>query len=87
MAAGKSDTGTLELNAFHEGGSIIIEVKDDGGGLDKARILAKAHDRYCEALVTLGTHLPQTRDQTKAQVELFQTAYREALLRVIPRPE
>jgi len=30
LAAGKGDTGTLELNAFHEGGSIVIEVKDDG---------------------------------------------------------
>jgi two-component system chemotaxis sensor kinase CheA len=45
LAAGKSDTGTLELNAFHEGGSIIIEVKDDGAGLNKDRILSKARER------------------------------------------
>ncbi|HWJ34896.1 MAG TPA: chemotaxis protein CheA [Steroidobacteraceae bacterium] len=45
LAAGKSETGTLELNAFHEGGSIIIEVKDDGAGLNKDRILAKARER------------------------------------------
>jgi two-component system chemotaxis sensor kinase CheA len=45
LAAGKSETGTLELSAFHEGGSIVIEVKDDGAGLDKDRILAKARDR------------------------------------------
>ena len=45
VAAGKSETGTLELNAFHEGGSIVIEVKDDGAGLDKDRILAKARER------------------------------------------
>jgi two-component system, chemotaxis family, sensor kinase CheA len=45
LACGKSDTGTLELNAFHEGGSIIIEVKDDGAGLNKERILAKARER------------------------------------------
>jgi two-component system chemotaxis sensor kinase CheA len=45
LAAGKSETGTLELNAFHEGGSIIIEVKDDGAGLNKERILAKARER------------------------------------------
>jgi two-component system chemotaxis sensor kinase CheA len=44
-AAGKDETGILELSASHQGGSIIIEVKDDGGGLDKARILAKAHER------------------------------------------
>jgi two-component system chemotaxis sensor kinase CheA len=35
----------LELNAFHEGGSIVIEVKDDGAGLNKDRILAKARER------------------------------------------
>ena len=45
LAAGKSETGTLELNASHEGGSIIIEVKDDGAGLNKTRILAKARER------------------------------------------
>jgi two-component system, chemotaxis family, sensor kinase CheA len=44
-AAGKSDTGTLGLNAFHEGGNIIIEVSDDGAGLNTARILAKARER------------------------------------------
>ncbi len=35
----------MELNAFHEGGSVIIEVKDDGAGLNTARILAKARER------------------------------------------
>jgi two-component system chemotaxis sensor kinase CheA len=45
LAAGKNETGTLELNAFHEGGSIVIEVKDDGAGLNKDRILAKARER------------------------------------------
>jgi two-component system chemotaxis sensor kinase CheA len=45
VAAGKGETGTLELNAFHEGGNIIIEVKDDGAGLDTKRILAKAVER------------------------------------------
>lgn len=45
LAAGKSETGILELNAYHEGGSIIIEVKDDGAGLNKERILAKARER------------------------------------------
>ncbi len=45
LAAGKSEAGLLELAAFHEGGNIIIEVRDDGAGLNKARILAKARDR------------------------------------------
>jgi two-component system chemotaxis sensor kinase CheA len=44
-AAGKSETGTLELAAFHEGGNIIIEVRDDGAGLNKARILQMARER------------------------------------------
>ncbi len=45
LAAGKSDTGTIELAAFHEGGNIIIEVKDDGGGLNKSKILQRARER------------------------------------------
>lgn len=45
VAAGKSEVGLLELNAFHEGGNIVIEVKDDGGGLNKARILGRARER------------------------------------------
>jgi two-component system chemotaxis sensor kinase CheA len=45
LAAGKQETGTLELGAFHEGGNIIIEVRDDGAGLNKAKILQKARER------------------------------------------
>ena len=41
-ANGKSAVGTLTLNAYHETGSIVIEVKDDGHGLDKEKILGKA---------------------------------------------
>lgn len=41
-AAGKGDTGTLTLSAAHKGGSIVIEVTDDGGGLNRDKILAKA---------------------------------------------
>lgn len=41
-AAGKSRTGNLLLSAQHQGGSILIEVSDDGGGLNRDRILAKA---------------------------------------------
>ena len=40
-AAGKPETGHITLNAFHEGGHIIIEITDDGRGLDLARIRAK----------------------------------------------
>ncbi|MBY0557508.1 MAG: Hpt domain-containing protein [Burkholderiaceae bacterium] len=41
-AAGKSDAGRLFLSAAHQGGNIIIEVSDDGGGLNREKILAKA---------------------------------------------
>ena len=41
-AAGKPDKGTIRLSAYHEGGYIIIEVADDGRGLDTEKIKAKA---------------------------------------------
>jgi two-component system chemotaxis sensor kinase CheA len=41
-AAGKGDAGRLFLSASHQGGNIIIEVADDGGGLNRDKILAKA---------------------------------------------
>jgi two-component system chemotaxis sensor kinase CheA len=44
-AAGKSAAGTVHLDACHRGGNIAVEVSDDGGGLDKERILAKARAR------------------------------------------
>jgi len=45
VARGKPPYGTLRLNAYHDSGSIAIEVIDDGGGLNKERILAKAIER------------------------------------------
>ncbi|WP_019450585.1 chemotaxis protein CheA [Cupriavidus sp. BIS7] len=42
VAAGKEPTGQLILSAQHAGGNIVIEVSDDGGGLNRERILAKA---------------------------------------------
>ncbi|QJE01195.1 chemotaxis protein CheA [Massilia forsythiae] len=44
-ARGKPAQGTVALNAYHDSGSIVIEVADDGGGLNRARILAKAVER------------------------------------------
>jgi len=44
-AAGKPETGVLTLSASHKGGSIIIELSDDGAGLDRDRILAKAVEK------------------------------------------
>ncbi|MGE3539897.1 MAG: chemotaxis protein CheA [Candidatus Tectimicrobiota bacterium] len=42
---GKPDTGLLHLNAYHQGGAIVIEVSDDGAGLNRDRILHKAVER------------------------------------------
>jgi len=44
-AAGKPELGTITLRAFHEGGHIIIEVSDDGRGLDANKIRAKAIEK------------------------------------------
>ncbi|SNS60364.1 CheA signal transduction histidine kinase [Noviherbaspirillum humi] len=44
-AAGKSEIGKLSLSAAHQGGNIIIEVTDDGGGLNREKILAKARQQ------------------------------------------
>ncbi len=44
-AAGKPETGRVELRAFHKGGNIFIELEDDGKGLDREAILAKAKER------------------------------------------
>lgn len=43
--AGKPEVGTITLKAFHQGGHVVIEVSDDGGGLDRGRILSKARER------------------------------------------
>lgn len=42
LAAGKSDEGTIRLVAEHRGGRIVVEVSDDGGGIDPDRVLKKA---------------------------------------------
>jgi len=60
LAAGKPETGEIELSAFHEGGSIIIEVRDDGAGLNKVKILKKARER---ALI------PADQDLTDEQID------------------
>lgn len=45
LAAGKSENGTLTLAASHQGGSIVIEVRDDGRGMNREKILGKARER------------------------------------------
>jgi two-component system chemotaxis sensor kinase CheA len=53
-ARGKPEQGTLKLNAYHDSGAIVITVQDDGGGLKKDKILAKAIER---GLVEPGHHM------------------------------
>lgn len=45
IAKGKDPQGTITLRAAHQGGSIVIEVSDDGAGLNRERILAKAREK------------------------------------------
>ncbi|MBI4938786.1 MAG: chemotaxis protein CheW [Nitrosomonadales bacterium] len=45
IEAGKSPCGTLTLKAYHQGGNVVIEVSDDGGGLNRGKILQKAKER------------------------------------------
>jgi len=43
--SGKSEIGVIELSAFHQGGNIVIQIKDDGAGLNKEKILGKAKEK------------------------------------------
>lgn len=45
LAAGKPETGVVHLNAYHQGGNIVIDISDDGAGLNKEKITAKALER------------------------------------------
>ncbi len=53
--AGKDPVGHVHLRAFHQAGSIVIQIQDDGRGLDKERILKKAVD---QGLISPGQDLP-----------------------------
>jgi two-component system chemotaxis sensor kinase CheA len=45
QAAGKPKNGTIKLSAYHSAGSVVVEIEDDGKGIDKEGILAKAKER------------------------------------------
>ena len=64
VAAGKPARGAVGLNAYHDSGNIVIEVSDDGSGLDKERILAKAVEK---GLVPAG--------QTLSEQETYQLIF------------
>ncbi|MDP2250452.1 MAG: chemotaxis protein CheW [Hydrogenophaga sp.] len=48
-ARGKPEHGTITLSATHEGGSILIEVRDDGKGLNREKLLSKAREKGIDA--------------------------------------
>jgi two-component system chemotaxis sensor kinase CheA len=56
IAAGKNPTARIRLAAYHQGGQIVVEISDDGRGLDREKILAKAIQR---GLVEPGAHLSE----------------------------
>lgn len=65
---GKPAKGTLELNAYHDSGHIVIQIKDDGAGLDKDKIRAKAE--------AIGMIKP---DQVLSDKELYQLIFAPGL--------
>ncbi len=58
LAAGKDEVGTITLNAYHQGGFIIIEISDDGAGLPKDKLLLKAIEK---GLVSEQDNLPDEK--------------------------
>lgn len=56
QAAGKNPTARVRLAAYHQAGQIVIEISDDGRGLDKAKILKKAQQK---GLIQDGAHLSE----------------------------
>ena len=48
-AKGKPEQGTITLVASHQGGSIVIEVRDDGNGLNRGKLISKARERGIDA--------------------------------------
>lgn len=53
-AKGKPEQGTITLSASHQGGSILIEVRDDGKGLSRDRLLTKAREKGIDAPDTMS---------------------------------
>jgi two-component system chemotaxis sensor kinase CheA len=68
--AGKPESGTVGMRATHRGGSVIIEVTDDGRGLDRERILAKARE--------LGMAVDDTWTDAQAWGLIFEAGFSTA---------
>ena len=74
-AAGKSEQGTIRLHASHQGNQVVIEISDDGSGIDSAAVLAKAVAR---GLVTAeqAAHLGEAEAMELIFAPGFSTAER-----------
>ena len=69
-ARGKPETGTITLAASHQGGSIVIEVRDDGKGLSRAKLLKKARER--------GLHAPDSLTDGEVWGLIFEPGFSTA---------
>jgi two-component system chemotaxis sensor kinase CheA len=70
LAAGKPETGTITLSASHQGGSIVIEVRDDGRGLSRQKLLNKARER--------GIHAPDSLTDQEVWNLIFEPGFSTA---------
>ena len=70
LAKGKPETGTISLIASHQGGSIVIEVRDDGRGLNRQKLLTKARER--------GLHAPDSLTDAEVWNLIFEPGFSTA---------
>ncbi|HET9581179.1 MAG TPA: chemotaxis protein CheA [Usitatibacter sp.] len=70
LARGKPESGTVGMRATHRGGSVIIEVSDDGRGIDRERIIAKARE--------LGIHADESMGDEEVFEILFEAGFSTA---------
>jgi two-component system chemotaxis sensor kinase CheA len=71
LASGKDETGVLALNAYQQGGSIVIEIEDDGAGLNEEKIFQKAVEK---GLVNAKEKLPPEKIHELIFLPGFSTA-------------
>ena len=72
-ASGKPEDGQVTLNAYHQGDSIVIEIRDDGRGLDRDKLIAKATER---GLIAPGEQLTDAQAYALTLQPGFSTAER-----------
>ncbi|MFM2068284.1 MAG: hypothetical protein RLZZ584_3193 [Pseudomonadota bacterium] len=70
LARGKPEHGTITLSASHQGGSVVIEVRDDGKGMSRTKLLSKARER--------GLHAPDTLTDQEVWALIFEPGFSTA---------